>query len=74
MNSPKTEEARRSIRASLSVAPGETELIYIHVDFFLPPKRFKKPLKVQISVTDQLTNKHKLPIITLQPVVGVKAQ
>jgi hypothetical protein len=73
-DSPLTREYVSIFAPVDSIPPGETELVYIHVDFFLPPQKFNKPLKVQISVTDQLTNKHKLPEITLQPLVGVPAK
>jgi hypothetical protein len=53
---------------------GKTGIASINLDFFLPPDKFNKPVKVKISVTDQLQNKHKLPEMMLQPIVGKPAK
>ena len=57
-----------------AIPPGKTGIATISLYFFLPPNKFNKPVKVKISVTDQLQNKHKLPEIMLQPIVGKPAK
>jgi hypothetical protein len=64
----------RTSPTDCAIPLGRTGIASISVDFFLPPNKFNKPLKVKISVTDQLQNKHELPEIMLQPIVGKPAK
>jgi hypothetical protein len=53
---------------------GDTREVDIHFYVVLPPGRLNKPIKLKIIVVDQLSNKHKLPTITLKPIIIEAAQ
>jgi hypothetical protein len=44
----------------------EVDILFFGV---LPPVRLNKPIRLKIIVTDQLSNEHKLPPITLKPII-----
>jgi hypothetical protein len=48
---------------------GQTREVDIHFYVVLPPGRLNKPIRLKIIVVDQLSNEHKLPPITLQPII-----
>jgi hypothetical protein len=50
------------------IPPGTTRRISVAFAITLPEDRAKKPIELKIIVIDQLSNEHKLPPITLDPI------
>jgi hypothetical protein len=48
---------------------GHTREVDIHFYVVLPAGKLNKPMRLKIIVTDQLSNEHKLPPVTLNPII-----
>lgn len=51
------------------IPPGHTRELDIHFYVVLPAGRLNKPIRLKIIVTDQLSNEHNLPPVTLKPII-----
>jgi hypothetical protein len=51
------------------IAPGATRKVAIHFIVVLPARRLNRPIKVEIVAIDQLSNRHRLPPVIINPVI-----